>query len=131
LNRWLEILYINQLEPRENLMRLRITTGPPLEPLKSLVAVPRILLDDDDATIYQLKQHFCRVLSCLTTYGPENISISVEGFDVLDFNPLSVLHDGDLLLLVCFDNLMTTSILTYSQRTQGQIARLCQGWNEA
>ena len=92
-------------------MRLRITTAPPLEPLKSLVAVPRLLLDDSDATIHQLKQHFCGVLSCLTTYGPENISISVEGFDVLDFNPLSVLHDGDLLLLVCFNDL-TTSILT-------------------
>src|SRR5258708_32970633 len=81
-------------------MRLRISTAPPLEPLKSLIAVPRILLDDSDATIYQLKRHFCEVLSCLKTCDPENISISVEGFDVLDFNPLSVLRDGDQLLLV-------------------------------
>jgi hypothetical protein len=101
LNRWLEILHINQLEPHDNLMRLKIATAPPLEPLKLLIAVPRILLDNNDATIRQLKQHFCGVLSCLKTCGPENISISVEGFDVLDFNPLSVLHDGDLLLLVC------------------------------
>jgi len=107
-------------------MRLRITTAPPLGPLKSLVAVPRILLDDDDATIHQLKQHFCGVLSCLTTCGPENISLSVEGFDVLDSNPISVLHDGDLLLLVCFDSL-TPSVLT---RAQDQIAPLYQGWDE-
>jgi len=107
-------------------MRLRITTAPPLGPLKSLVAVPRILLDDDDATIHQLKQHFCGVLPCLTTCDPENISISVEGFDVPDFNPLSVLHDGDLLLLVCFDSL-TPSVLT---RAQDQIAPLYQGWDE-
>jgi len=82
-------------------MRLRITTAPPLGPLKSLIAVPRILLDDNDATILNLKQYFCRVLSCLKNCGPENISISAGGFDVLDLNPLSVLHDGDLLLLVC------------------------------
>ncbi len=108
-------------------MRLRITTAPPLGPLKSLIAVPRILLDDNDATIHQLKQHFCCVLSCLTTCGPENISISVEGFDVPEFNPLGVLHDGDLLLLVCFNDL-TTSVLT---RAQDQAARPYQGWNEA
>ena len=82
-------------------MRLRITTAPPLEPLKSLIAVPRILLDDTDATIRQLKQHFCGVLSCLTTHDPRNISISVDGFDVLDFNPLAVLRDGDSVLSVC------------------------------
>lgn len=81
-------------------MRLRITTAPPLEPLKSLIAVPRILLDDTDVTVRQLKQHFCGVLSCLSTCSPENISITVDGFDVLDFNPLSVLRDGDLVLLV-------------------------------
>jgi len=90
-----------QLEPHDDLMRLRITTAPPLEPLKSLIAVPCILLDDSDATIRQLKQHFCGVLSCLRACGPENISTSVDGFDVLDFNPLSVLRDGDLVLLVC------------------------------
>ena len=89
-------------------MRLRITTAPPLEPLKSLIAVPRILLDDNDATIHQLKQHFCDILSCLTTCRPDNISISVEGFDVPEFNPLSVLHDGDLLLLVYFDDPTTS-----------------------
>lgn len=86
-------------------MRLRITTAPPLEPLKSLIAVPRILLEDNDTTIRQLKQHFCGILSCLQTSRPENVSISVEGYDVLDFNPLSVLRDGDLVLLV--SSLMT------------------------
>ena len=120
-------LHYYKLEPHDNLMRLRITTAPPLEPLKSLIAVPRILLDDNDATIHQLKQHFCGVLSCLTTCGSENISISVDGFDVPEFNPLSVLHDGDLLLLVYFDDL-TTSVLT---QAQGQIAPSYQGWNEA
>ena len=82
-------------------MRLRLTTAPPLEPLKSLIVVPRILLDDNEATIFQLKRYLCGILSCLRAYDPENISISIEGFDVLNFNTLSVLHDGDLVLLVC------------------------------
>lgn len=74
-------------------MRVKIECGPPLPSLKAWLIVPPV------STIADLKQTFCTDLPTLRHQHVDfsDITLFLDGFELLDISPIDVVRDGDLI----------------------------------
>ncbi|EGO04170.1 hypothetical protein SERLA73DRAFT_67886 [Serpula lacrymans var. lacrymans S7.3] len=76
-------------------MRFKICTSPPLPDLKAWFAVE---LNEKTRTIWDLKHVLLSDLHVLQDYqAKDGISLSMDGFELLDETPINILRDGDLV----------------------------------
>jgi hypothetical protein len=90
-------------------MRIRLVTLPPFPPLKvwyplypqrhQQLSYPASLAGEENCTIATLKAQLVKELPVLAEYGVDSwmIILSIDGFELLDASPLSVIQDGDLV----------------------------------
>ncbi|KAG0698015.1 hypothetical protein DFH29DRAFT_943544 [Suillus ampliporus] len=76
-------------------MRLKISTVHPLSPFKAWFA-----LDTEVYTIAQLKCTLCARLPIIGLQA-DNIILVMDGYDLLDDSPISILRDGDAVCIKC------------------------------
>ncbi|THG98611.1 hypothetical protein EW026_g3616 [Hermanssonia centrifuga] len=76
-------------------MRVKVESGPPLPSLKAWFIVSPV------ATIYDLKATLCAELPALREgrVAAKDISLSLDGFELLDDSHVEVVRDGDLLTI--------------------------------
>ena len=79
-------------------MRLRIQTFSPLPELKAWF-IPQI--QDAQETIFDLKVSLCDGVKPLrdSSVQAKNITLQLEGFELLDDSPISAARDGDLIFV--------------------------------
>jgi hypothetical protein len=80
------------------MMRLRIQTLSPLPELKAWF-IPEI--QDAQSTVFDLKDLFCMGIPQLRAnqIHPDNLILLLEGFELLNESPISVVRDGDLIIV--------------------------------
>ena len=79
-------------------MRFRIVSNPPLPALKAWFSDDSL---EPTATILELKATFCAGLHVLRDGGfdSKDLSLTLEGFELLNESLLNVLRDGELVEL--------------------------------
>ncbi|KAL4072414.1 hypothetical protein V8B97DRAFT_1870343, partial [Scleroderma yunnanense] len=73
-----------------------VTTSLPLPPLKAWFSIPSSSTTCK-STIASLKSHLCYSLPILHKFTPSSLSLSVNGFQLLDNSKVEVVRDGDLV----------------------------------
>ena len=101
-------LEFNSVESIRANMRIRLITLPPFPPLKVWYPLyPQrhqqlsdSLADGESCTIASLKGRLLNEIRILSEYGTDAsmIILLIDGFELLDASPLSVIHDGDLVV---------------------------------
>ena len=77
-------------------MRIKIITSPPIPHLKFWFQIPEPLAPGL-ANILQLKRMLVVHLETLSDFVPAHrLSLSLEGFEILDSSPCNILRDGDM-----------------------------------
>ncbi|KAL4075559.1 hypothetical protein J3A83DRAFT_4089539 [Scleroderma citrinum] len=79
-------------------MRVKVTTSPPLPPLKAWFPIPSSSTTRE-STIASFKSHLCRSLPILREFTSSSLSLSIDGFQLLDDSEIEVVRDGDLVWL--------------------------------
>ena len=79
-------------------MRIRISTMPPLPPHKAWLVPPAPLYEDPSASVFDLKNVLCGVVSALNEHAASDIALFMEGFELLDETPLEVIQNGDIVV---------------------------------
>ncbi|KAF4574515.1 hypothetical protein EYR36_005857 [Pleurotus pulmonarius] len=81
-------------------MRIKIQTNNPLPPLKAWYATNS--LEGPNTTISDLKKQICTNVDAIrgATKGKTNqLTFTLDGFELLDVSPLDVLREGDLIVI--------------------------------
>ncbi|KIM62778.1 hypothetical protein SCLCIDRAFT_793695 [Scleroderma citrinum Foug A] len=85
-------------------MRIKVTTTPPLPPLKAWFLVPSTHASASstacESTIAGLKSRLCCSLPTLRGFPPTSLCLSIDGFQLLDASEIGVIRDGDLIIAV-------------------------------
>lgn len=78
-------------------MRLKLQTTAPLDPLKVWLPLPA-----DLTTVTSLKHHLATYLPALVSLRvkPRDLTLLLDGFELLDDSEVGVLRDGDLIWCV-------------------------------
>ncbi|KAG6334277.1 hypothetical protein ID866_4817 [Astraeus odoratus] len=74
-------------------MRVRVTTKPPLPPIKAWFPVP----SSSDLTVADFKSHLCKTLPTLHACVASLLRLSIDEFELLDECEIGVVRDGDLV----------------------------------
>ena len=72
-------------------MRVKIECGPPLPSLKVWFVVPAV------ATIAELKDALCSELPALAHLSVEGLTLTLEGFELIDSSSIDVIRDGEVI----------------------------------
>lgn len=82
-------------------MRIKVTTSPPLPPLKAWFPIPPTHGSTSSTvckpTVASFKSHLCSSLPVLRGFAPASLCLSIDGFQLLDDSELEVVRDGDLV----------------------------------
>lgn len=75
-------------------MRIKLQSFPPLPTLRAWFSI------HSATTVKELKSVLCQELPALQdgALNPEDIVLVLDDFDLLDFSPIDVIRDGDLIL---------------------------------
>lgn len=72
-------------------MRVKVECGPPLPSVKAWFVVPAV------STIEELKVALCFELPGLRQFSAENLTLSLEGFELIDSSSIDAIRDGELI----------------------------------
>lgn len=78
-------------------MRVKVECVPPLPSIKAWFIIPPV------STIYDLKFTLCNELPALQSQtSADEVTLSLDGFELLDATPVDVVRDGDLITYARF-----------------------------
>jgi hypothetical protein len=72
-------------------MRVKVECGPPLPSLKIWFVVPAV------STIAELKVALCADLPVLAHVSADALTLTLDGFELIDTSTIDVVRDGELL----------------------------------
>lgn len=93
----------------EPMRRIRLTSAPPLPPLKAWFSISVIAVD---APVSDLKSHLCSTLQILrdAELQASDIELLFDDFELLSESRVDVLRDGDLVWYTALFYLMVRLI---------------------
>ena len=72
-------------------MRVKVECGPPLPSLKVWFAVSAV------STVAELKHALCAELPALGHVSASDLTLTLDGFELIDASPIDVVRDGELI----------------------------------
>ena len=72
-------------------MRIKVECGPPLPSLKAWFVVPAV------STVAELKDALCTGLPALGHTSADDLTLILDGFELIDSSSIDVVRDGELL----------------------------------
>ena len=89
-------------------MRVRISTSPPLPPVKAWFPLNLESLHPK-LNVSSFKSILCLSIPAFHSVSPDSLRLSVDGFELLDNSELSIVRDGDLVWSVGAARVFTRS----------------------